>query len=48
MGNTLTGSGSPESGPPSLGMRDEVAGEGNRLLTRTQNTSGRQESGGAP
>ena len=39
MGNTLTGSGSPESGPPSLSSRDEVAGEGNRLPTRTQNTS---------
>ena len=39
MGNTLTGSGSPESGPPSLSTRDEVTGEGNRLMTRTQNTS---------
>ena len=44
MGNTQTGSGSSESGPPSLSMRDEVAGEGNRLLTRTQNASSKNKN----
>ena len=39
MGNTITGSGSAEPSHPSLRTCDEVAGEGNRLSTRTQDTS---------
>ena len=38
----VTGSGSAEPSHPSQVQRDEVAGEGNRLQTRTSDTSGRQ------